>query len=530
MDSISPASLYNMVTEENEFALVDLREDGSFGARHLLFAVNIPFSHLEFLLGDLIPNRHVPIILCGTCNDGSLINKGASKLSYFGYKNISMLEGGIDAWEREGFELFSGVNVPSKAFGEFVEKKCGTPHVSAEKLEKMIKSGEKLVILDSRPMSEYEVMNIPGGINVPGAELSYRIADLSVGSDTTIVVNCAGRTRSIIGAQTLINAGIPNKVVALENGTMGWHLAGKKLEYGSSFRFPGISKNGHKIAKLRAKNLFEKFDIKFVDFTALSAMLGDLNRTTYLLDVRDPSEYDLGHIPGSVSAPGGQLVQATDQYVGIRNSRLILIDDDDIRAVMTASWLKQMGWPEVFVFQGGVSCAGELQLGPYERKIFGDNNGKVDFVNLMEFDRLNKDNKYKIIDLASSTIYRDDGHIPGAYFAIRANLSESLNKIGGANSIILTSPDGKLAEIAASDEVFLDRDVKVLKGGTDSWVASGLPLEKGFTRMADDANDVWYRPYDFKDGVEGAMKQYLSWEIDLLNQIKRDGTANFQII
>jgi rhodanese-related sulfurtransferase len=169
MDVISPRPLYNLIKEKSEFALVDLREDGVFGARHLLCAVNIPFSHLEFLLGNLIPNRHVPIILCGTGDDDSLINRGALKFRDFGYKNISILEGGVNAWEREGFELFSGVNVPSKAFGEFVEKKCGTPHVSAEKLEKMIKSEEKLVILDSRQMSEYEVMNIPGGINVPGA-------------------------------------------------------------------------------------------------------------------------------------------------------------------------------------------------------------------------------------------------------------------------------------------------------------------------------------------------------------------------
>ena len=528
MDKISPRSLYELIKGKSEFSLVDLREDGVFGERHLLFAVNIPLSHMEFLVGNLIPNRHVPIILCGKGNDEDLIDRGALRLKTFGYKNISILSGGVDAWEQEGFELFSGINVPSKAFGEFIETNNKTPHVSAEKLEQMIKLEEKLVILDSRPFSEYELMSIPGGINVPGAELSYRVADLSLGLDTTIVVNCAGRTRSIIGAQSLINAGVLNKVVALENGIMGWHLAGKDLEYGSSIRFPEISECGHKVAKCRAKTLIKKFKIEKIDGIAVNKMMNDFRRTTYLLDVRDPVEFKAGHIPGSISSPGGQLIQATDQYIAVRSSRLILIDNDDIRAAMTASWLKQMGWSEVFVFQGGISAAGKLHSGPYEPKILGNDNEDISFIELIEFDDLMEDEGIKVIDFASSSIYCDNGHIPGAYFAIRANLSNSLKKIGNANIFILTSPDGKLAEMAAHDDALLGLNVKVLKGGTSSWVAGGLSLEKGFTRMADKANDVWYRPYDFKDGAEDAMKQYLSWEIELINQIRRDGTTNFQ--
>ena len=69
---------------------------------------------------------------------------------------------------------------------------------------------------------------------MPGAELVLRVRDIAPSPDTTIVVNCAGRTRSIIGAQSLINAGIPNKVVALRNGTMGWHLAGFTCDKGET--------------------------------------------------------------------------------------------------------------------------------------------------------------------------------------------------------------------------------------------------------------------------------------------------------
>ena len=149
MDSIKPKQLYNLIRGKKEFSLIDLREDGLFGKEHILFAVNIPLSHLEFLLADLIPNRHVPIILCGKNEDSNLIEQGASMLKKFGYKNISMLEGGIDGWQREGFELFSGINVPSKAFGEFVELKYRTPHICAEELSQMIESNKEVIVLDS---------------------------------------------------------------------------------------------------------------------------------------------------------------------------------------------------------------------------------------------------------------------------------------------------------------------------------------------------------------------------------------------
>ena len=150
-----------------------------------------------------------------------------------GYADVSMLEGGCAGWKEAGLELFSGVNVPSKAFGEFVEHHYETPRIPARELLDLQAKKQKMVILDSRPFEEYRRMNIPGGIDVPGAELAWRVHDLAPDPDTLVVVNCAGRTRSIIGCQSLRNAGIPNRVVALKDGTMGWDLAGLECERGS---------------------------------------------------------------------------------------------------------------------------------------------------------------------------------------------------------------------------------------------------------------------------------------------------------
>src|SRR4029079_11367850 len=225
----------------------------------------------------------------------------------------------------------------------------GTPSIAADELDRLIRAGTDMVVLDSRPFDEYQRVSIPTAVNVPGAELALRIRDLAPSPQTLVVVNCAGRTRSIIGAQSLINAGVPNKVVALRNGTMGWTLAGLACESGKARRAPTVSPAGLAWAKSAAAGVAARFGITRIDRATLERWRADGGRTLYLLGVRDPGEYAAGHVAGALSAPGGQLVQATDQYVGTLGARIVLVDDAEVRAVMTASWLRQMGWADVSV-------------------------------------------------------------------------------------------------------------------------------------------------------------------------------------
>src|SRR5262249_41314976 len=170
-------------------------------------------------------------------DDGDgLAQRAARILARHEYRNLFVLDGGNAAWSAAGYELFSGVNVPSKAFGEVIEHAAATPSVGAAELKGMIDRGEDLVVLASRPFDEFNRVSIPSAINVPGAELVLRVRDLAPAPTTTVVVNCAGRTRSIIGAQSLINAGLPNRVLALRNGTMGWTLAGLNPDRGQQRR------------------------------------------------------------------------------------------------------------------------------------------------------------------------------------------------------------------------------------------------------------------------------------------------------
>jgi rhodanese-related sulfurtransferase len=364
-------------------------------------------------------------------------------------------------------------------------------------------------------MGEYRVMNIPGALDCPGAELVYRAQAAAPRPETLIVVNCAGRTRSIIGAQSLINAGIPNPVVALKNGTMGWHLAGLELERGKDRMAPLPTGAALEMAKAAARKVAERFSIPFVSPGELEKL--KTGRTLYLFDVRTPEEYAAGHMAGSISAPGGQLVQATDTYAAVQGARIALVDDHGVRATMTASWLLQMGWPEVFVVKDGLS--GKLETG-------GLKAPEAPAVPLLAPQRLSEAKGTLVLDFATSLQYRA-GHIPGAAFAIRARLANHLASFTGP--VACTSPDGVLARYAAADlSALLKRDVPALAGGTRAWQEAGLPMETGETRMLEPPEDVYYKPYDRKSQVEAAMQDYLQWEVALVDQIRRDPDCRFR--
>ena len=517
---VDARALKAMLADGRELALIDVREELVFSQNHLLFARSVPLSRLELRFARLVPRRTTRIVLCDDA-DG-MAERAAGILSRAGYTDVAVLDGGVAAWAAAGFELFSGVNVPSKAFGEFVEHASATPSIAADELDRLIRAGTDMVVLDSRPFDEYQRVSIPTAVNVPGAELALRIHDLAPSPQTLVVVNCAGRTRSIIGAQSLINAGVPNKVVALRNGTMGWTLAGLACESGKARRAPAVSSDGLAWAKSAAARVADRFGITRIDRGTLERWRADGERTLYLLDVRDPGEYEAGHIAGAVSAPGGQLVQATDQYVGTLGARIVLVDDAEVRAVMTASWLRQMGWSEVAVLaeaggETGRPAAPVLGSAPApELRIDGDG-----LAALIARDQAT------VVDLSLSRDYLR-AHIPGAWFAIRSRLAHAFAKIPLRGTLVLTSEDGVLAGLAASEaQALVATPVRALDGGNAAWLAAGHALTADDPRMADDAIDTWLKPYERSKDTTKAMQDYLSWEVDLLARIERDGTARF---
>lgn len=524
---VTPQTLRDWIVDDDELALLDVREEGAFGADgHLLFAVCMPLSHLELDILERVPRKNVRMAI--TDGGEGLAARAAAKLEAWGYGDISILDGGVPAWEAAGYVVFRGVNVPSKAFGEFVEHQSGTPSVSAEELKAMMDGGENMVVLDSRPWGEYRRMSIPTGIDCPGAELAYRVHDIVDDPETTVVVNCAGRTRSIIGAQSLINAGIANRVVALRNGTMGWALAGFDLDNGAERHFPDVTKGGLDRAHACADGVAKRFGVNTITPDALAAWQGETDtRSLCILDVRNPEEYEAGHMPGSVSAPGGQLVQATDHWVCTLGARIVLVDDTGVRARMTASWLVQMGWRDVAVLEGGLDVGG-LETGTSLSPMPDNTLQSVDTVSVSDLQAMVSEGAATVVDLATSLEYRA-GHIPGAWWAIRARLPDSLGKIGGEGPLVFTATNPTLAHLAAGDaKALTDRPVMILEGGNAAWRSAAGALTDGFENMADSNNDVQYKAYDHTENIEFHMQEYLSWEIGLVDLIEKDGTARFR--
>ncbi|KAL4885956.1 Rhodanese-like domain-containing protein [Aspergillus karnatakaensis] len=366
-------------------------------------------------------------------------------------------------------------------------------------------------------------MSIPSGRSCPGGELLYRFFEAVPSPDTTVIVNCAGRTRSIIGTQTLVNSGIPNKVVALRNGTIGWTLEGLQVDTKKTERAPQPSEDSVQRSREHARKWADHVGVRIIDGAGFRELAAETNtRTLHLLDVRDPDEYALGHPTSFVNAPGGQLVQATEEWVGVRGARLVLYDTDGVRARMTASWLVQLGW-EVYVLDEKATVP-DLHSLPGSPSWVPSQTGALTINEMYKIP-----GEKRIVDLARSPVYLK-GHIPGAFFASGPNLARDLKTIPGDGPIILTSPDGKVAAANIDDaRRSASREILYLSGGTAAWVASGQGLETE-PHWLSPPIDIYKRPYEGTDNNHEKMQAYLDWEYGLVAQLANDGIAGFHVV
>lgn len=517
--NITPSALRALWRSDAEVALFDLREEGPFSLAHPFWAVSLPIAQIELRIRALVPRRSATIVVY---DDGEgLTQRGAERIAALGYTNVTILTGGLTAYRIVG-EVFRDVNVPSKAFGELVEAIRHTPSAPAEEIKHLIETEPDLVVLDGRRFEEYRTMSIPRGRSVPNGELALRVHDIAPRPETTIVINCAGRTRSIIGTQTLVNLGLPNRVLALRNGTIGWTLAGQALERGKTERFPVTTTEGHERALSAAQVYAERAGVPVIGAATLASWRAEaVSRTLYLFDVRTPEEFAAGHPAGFVSAPGGQLVQATDEWVAVRGSRLVLFDDDGVRARSTAAWLRQLGWDAAVLAQGEIPADETTPPAPV---IIG--SPPLPTISAVEL-QARREN-FDIIDLGPSPLYRT-GHIPGTWFVAGSQLSD-IGNIPREVPLVITSTDGKLAAAHAADiAAATPRPVLWLQGGNKAWVEAGYTLDIA-PGWASAPEDVYKRPYEGTDNQEEAMQAYIDWELQLVAQLANDGVSNFHVV
>jgi len=533
----TPQEAKHLFGLRGEFAVLDVREQEEFSRSHMLLASCAPFSRLEMLVLDLVPCKRIPVILVDSGEETGTPRavRAAVVLTRLGYQQPLVLRGGMKAWLEAGYVEFTGVGALSKGFGEYVEEELHTPRLEPAEIKAIMDSGKPFVVIDVRPRDEYSNMNIPGGINAPGCEITYRIADLAPDPAAIIIINCAGRTRSIIGTQTLRNAGIPNKVVALKGGTMNWQLAGYPLEYGTQRSTAPPSPAALDIARQRTAAVAKKYGVSFVDAATLDAWQAEADtRTLYIFDVRQPEEFAAGHIPDSRNAQGGQLVQATDEYAAVRGARFVLVDDTEARAIMTAHWLKQMGLAQVYVLRGGLggSNFGRRGLERGEVSPALPPLPSVPSISAAELEkRIAASHPPLLLNVGSSKIHRK-GHIPGAVWVTRGYLERAKASYPDAKTVVVTADSDAHACFAAEDAAALWPDAVVfsLKGGNPAWQTSGFSPEEGMPTALCAEDDVWYKPYTDINAKPEAMKGYFDWEFGLVERIKKDGDVNFTLV
>jgi rhodanese-related sulfurtransferase len=520
------AAVRAALRDRQEIAILDLRHEADYARGHPLFAACMPLGLVEVQAWERLPRRDVPIVVYGY--DARKVERGMRRLRAIGFDDVSELEGGLSGWTEAGGELFIDVNSPSKAFGELVAHERDTPFIAADELERRLREGSDVRVFDVRPAGEYAAMRVPGAMNVPGCEIVQGI-EPRVDTESTVVVNCAGRTRGIIAAQSLVDLGLAHPVAALRNGTIGWKLAGLALDTSSVDAAPRVDATSVDAVDglaAAARALARRAGVQFETHADTDR---DGSRTVYRFDVRSASEYEQGHRPDFRHAPGGQLVQETDVFAPVRGARIVLAGDATGRAELTGSWLAQMGWDVVVV--DPAETGGNVARGPWVSPM--PPRPAVTTVDADAAATLLAAGAHAL-DLAPVAGHAA-GHVPGARFVrpdevpdVAAALEPAPDR---ARPLLLTSTDGVVAAFAAAELATTTAiPVVVIEGGTATWRAAGQPLDTGTRGALSPLVDDYRRPYVGPDVDPPTMQAYLDWEFGLVRQLERDGTHGFRVL
>jgi rhodanese-related sulfurtransferase len=337
--------------------------------------------------------------------------------------------------------------------------------------------------------------------------------------EATIVVNCAGRTRSIIGARLLQRMGIAN-VVSLQNGTAGWTLAGLELEHGAQrTELEEPSAEGRTAAAAFAQRCAEEDGVRLLAIAELRRMLARRQQEcVYLVDVRREEEFAAGHIPGSRWFPGGQAVQRSDDVAAVRSAAIVFASNEEIRSCIVASWYRQMGFPNVFALAGGVgawrSAGLAMEEGSAEPAPWGLAEASAHVAQLepdVLLSRLAGPRRRTVLFVDPSDAFAR-GHVPGATWLPRGWLELRIAALvpDRGTPLAVTDRTGEQALLAAATLGELGyHDVAALAGGMERWRAAGLPLEQGLSGIMSPPEDV---VPSGPDRSHAGMIHYLSWE------------------
>jgi len=521
---VTAAQLRALLDGTDELAVLDVRSPQARTTGHLALSSGVPLHDLEQRIGTAVPRLATPIVLA---SDPDLDERAARLLTAIGYRDVSVLLDGLAGWTAAGGRLYTGTHNRSKTLGEWIEKRFGTATIDAATVAQWRDAGEDFVILDSRPHSEYLHHHIPGGYDTGGgAELAYRGLAVVDRPTTKIVVNCAGRTRGIVGAQSVINTGIANPVYSLHNGTPAWGWAGERIEHGAGDRAPAPAViPAERLAW--AQRTLDDAGVTVLDADRLPELTSDTAQTTYLIDVRTPEEHAAATYPGARNVQGGQLVQATDEHLAVRRARIVLVDDADlVRAASTVQWLR-------YLHDGPLAV---VVTDPRRTSAPTTSGVPVPDVPLITpADLADELDSVLVFDLRSSAAY-EAGHLPGSVHARREHLPHTATT---ADSLVLVgeSPQsgptgaadlqaaavGYLPHFAARDLADQGYRVRVLAGSPGD---VGVPLTTDDPRHTGEIADRTGPP-PFGPARDAWYREYFDWEYALVPNSADDPDFDF---
>lgn len=533
-ESIDSASLMQILRTQNAIiAVLDIREQEEFSRGHILRSSNAPLGRLEFTLPLLVPSKKVMTIFVDSgdeCDDRA--RRACHVASEMGFECVRALQGGAGAWKFAEYELVCGTSCMAKGYAEELESGMKTPGITPREAHDMVISGKKVLLADIRDADEFRNMSLPDGVSTPGCELAYRILDLA-DPDTLVVTNCGARTRGILCAQMLKDFGLPN-VATMRGGTVGWKLSGFELESGRTDRTGAPSFEALRFAHQKAMEMADKFSISFVDADTVHSWQREAEeKPLYIFDVRQPEEYAAWHMEGSRCTPGGcQLAQLSDDFAAVRNARFVLVDDTEIRAIITAYWLRQLAIPDVHVLRGGLGGSGitgnRWSSGPEPAPAIRCSFDRS--VSVSGLHAMLKGSEAPLVITVGSSVTHRRGHVPGAVWVSRCWLCRARDAHPAAGVVVLVSDCPDHARLAAADAAKLwpRADVHYLDGNPDLWAAAGFDLEEGMPVALCAEDDVWYLPYKDPDVSGEVMEEFFDWKHGLAEQI-RDGSYAYML-
>lgn len=491
---------------QGEWAFLDLREAGEAAEGHPFASINLPYSRLEARIAALVPRREVPIVLFDA-GDG-VAERATRRLASAGWRNLEVVAGGAPGWAAAGLPLFKGEHSYSKAFGEWVGQAFAVPEIGPDALADGMAGEAPPVLIDGRPWAEHRAFTLPGAVNCPNAELGLRLPG-AVRAGQAVVVHCAGRTRSIIGAQTLRDFGLADRVMALRGGTQGWELAGRTREMGAARAVPAPDAAAVAAGAARARAAMARYGVPGVDAVTLRLWVADAGRTTFLFDPRPEGEGEVPH--GFRPAPGTTLVQQTDRFIGVRGARVVLWDPLLVRAVFAALWLGRMGIeahvlmdapPELPEVAGAIAVPVPPRIGA--RAL-----------------RAARDQGLVLLDLRPAEAFRA-AHVAGARRALRARLGQ-IGLRRGAHVALISDEAARAGAVAADLQEAEIPVIGVNMEDPAAWRAAGLPIARAAQDDPQrDIDVVRFCAARHRGNLDDA-RAYLAWETGLLDRISAAG-------